>query len=142
MPSGTLVIISCSEPDPRIDPSRYINLSANGSSTSVIKTTGGRTGDAINNVYHIDQSSRIGMIVVVQHTSCAWALGDGEANIQTDLEVLRASPYVRSEIPIIGYVIDVATGTLKEVSIQHNAPDEATRREVLSKLEDFGPFWS
>lgn len=60
--------VSCSETDARIDPSRYINLSANGNSTSVIKTAGGRTEEAIAQIYNIEQSSRIGMIVVVQHT--------------------------------------------------------------------------
>lgn len=60
--------VSCSESDPRIDPSRFFNLSANGNSTSVIKTAGGRTAQAINNLYSIDHASRIGMIIVVQHT--------------------------------------------------------------------------
>lgn len=58
--------VSCNETDPRVDPSRYFNLSAN--TTSVVKTAGGRTASAINSLYSIDQSTRIGMIVVVQHT--------------------------------------------------------------------------
>lgn len=60
-------VVCCNESDARIDPSRYFNLSAN--NTSVIKTQGGRTEGAINSLYSIDHSSRIGMIVVVQHTS-------------------------------------------------------------------------
>ncbi|KAF2110694.1 hypothetical protein BDV96DRAFT_500557, partial [Lophiotrema nucula] len=63
----TLPIVSCNESDPRVDPSRYFNLSAN--TTSVVKTSGGRTSGAINSLYHIDQSTRIGMIIVVQHAS-------------------------------------------------------------------------
>jgi hypothetical protein len=71
------------------------------------------------------------MIVVVQHTSelhprncfdspltvkgCAWAPGDSEANIRDDITALKNSPYVRNEIPVIGYVLDVDTGELKEV---------------------------
>lgn len=61
------MLVSCSENDPRVDPARYINLTAN--TTQIIKTAGGRTDGTINNIYHIDQSSRIGMIIVVQHRS-------------------------------------------------------------------------
>jgi carbonic anhydrase len=60
--------VSCDETDSRVDPSRYFNLSAN--TTSLVKTPGGRTGGTvINSLYAIEQSTRIGMIVVVQHTS-------------------------------------------------------------------------
>ncbi|KAF2830855.1 hypothetical protein CC86DRAFT_271349, partial [Ophiobolus disseminans] len=59
-------LVSCNEADPRIDPSRYFNLSTN--TTQSIKTPGGRTAGAINTIYYADQASRIGMIVVVQHT--------------------------------------------------------------------------
>ena len=62
-----LYIVSCSEPDSRIDPSAYFNLSAN-SNTQVVKTTGGRTEPAISSIYAIDQTNRIGMIVVLHHT--------------------------------------------------------------------------
>ncbi|KAH7384662.1 hypothetical protein BKA66DRAFT_83553 [Pyrenochaeta sp. MPI-SDFR-AT-0127] len=111
--SGTLVVISCSESDPRVDPARYFNLTGN--TTQVIKTAGARTEGAINNIYHIDQSNKIGMIVVVQHSTCAWSPGDVEANIRSDIQTVRNSPYVRNEIPTIGYVLDVATGQLREV---------------------------
>lgn len=60
-------IVSCDEADTRVDPSRYFNLSA--TTTRVIKTPGGRTTPAVNNIYFTDQASRIGMIIVVQHTS-------------------------------------------------------------------------
>ncbi|KAF2801036.1 hypothetical protein K505DRAFT_205597, partial [Melanomma pulvis-pyrius CBS 109.77] len=59
-------VVSCNESDPRVDPSRYFNLSA--SSTSVVKTAGGRTGDAVNSLYAIDQATGIRMIVIVQHS--------------------------------------------------------------------------
>jgi carbonic anhydrase len=136
-PSLTTCIVSCNEADSRVDPSRYFNLSAN--TTSVVKTAGGRTAAAINSLYATDQSSRIGMIVVVQHTGehyallprsmlnkiiiclcgrvtgCASSAGDVETNIRSDVAALKASPYVRNEIPIIGYLLDVNTGNLREV---------------------------
>ncbi|KAF2243947.1 hypothetical protein BU26DRAFT_111284 [Trematosphaeria pertusa] len=140
MPSGGLVIICCNESDARIDPSRYFNLSAN--NTSVIKTQGGRTEGAINSLYSIDHSSRIGMIVVVQHTSCAYAAGNVDANIRSDVQALKNSPYVRNDIPIIGYVLDIESGQLREVNIRRDGKDEEARQRVLGQLEDFGPFWS
>ncbi|KAF2659899.1 hypothetical protein K491DRAFT_557768, partial [Lophiostoma macrostomum CBS 122681] len=60
------IVVSCSENDPRVDPARYFNLSAN--TTSVIKVPGGRTAGAIHGIYSTDQATRIGMIVIVQHT--------------------------------------------------------------------------
>lgn len=62
-----LSAVTCNETDTRIDPSRYFNLSA--ASTKVFKTAGGRTSSVISNIYYADQATRIGMIIVVQHTS-------------------------------------------------------------------------
>jgi carbonic anhydrase len=64
---ANLKAVSCNESDPRVDPSRYFNLSTN--STKVIKTAGGRSASAINDICSADQTSRIGMILIVQHTS-------------------------------------------------------------------------
>ncbi|KAF2468434.1 uncharacterized protein BDR25DRAFT_54760 [Lindgomyces ingoldianus] len=138
--SGALVIISCTESDARIDPSRYFNLSAN--SASVVKTNGGRTTDAVTSLYSIDQSTRIGMIVIVQHTECAATTGDVDTNVREDITALKSSPYLRHDIPIIGYKLDAASGQLKEVYVPRNGEDEETRRRVLSQMDDFGPFWS
>jgi carbonic anhydrase len=46
---------------------------------------------------------------------CAWAPGDSDSNIRSDVDALKSSPYVKNEIPIVGYVLDVETGKLKEV---------------------------
>ena len=122
--------VACSEADPRVDPARFINLTASG--TQVIKTAGGRTEGTVNTIYYADQANRIGMIVIMQHTStfptvltrdgrtedaidCAWSPGDVEANVRSDIQALKASPYVRKDIPIIGYVLDVVTAQLREV---------------------------
>ncbi|KAF2025892.1 hypothetical protein EK21DRAFT_92850 [Setomelanomma holmii] len=132
--SGALLIISCIENDPRIDPARSFNLSAN--TTQVVKTAGGRSEPAINDIYYADQANSLGMIVIVQHTS------DVEANVRSDIQALKDSPYVRNDIPIIGYVLDVEAGQLREVSITRSAPDAEARQRVLSQMDDFGPFWS
>lgn len=46
---------------------------------------------------------------------CTFSPGDAEANTRSDMQALKSSPYVRKEIPVIGYVLDVATGRLKEI---------------------------
>ncbi|KAF1977301.1 hypothetical protein BU23DRAFT_293744 [Bimuria novae-zelandiae CBS 107.79] len=136
MPSGTLVIIACSEPDTRIDPSRFFNLNSSGN-TRVVKTAGGRAGTTINELNAIDRATSIGMIVVLQHIGCAWSPGDTEANIRSDVSTINNSPHIRNDIPIIGYSLDAITGRLKEVNIQ----DEAARQQVLQEFHDFAPFW-
>ncbi|KAL5377353.1 hypothetical protein DPSP01_009851 [Paraphaeosphaeria sporulosa] len=140
MPSGTLVIIACSEPETRVEPSKYFNLTASGN-TRVIKTAGGRAGNCINELHTIDQASSIGMIVVLQHSECVWAPGDIEANVRSDIGTLKNSPYVRKGIPIIGYALNAATGQLKEVNIRRSTQDEAARQQVLQEFQDFAPFW-
>ncbi|USP81631.1 hypothetical protein yc1106_08905 [Curvularia clavata] len=111
--SGALVIIACNEAIPLIDPARHFNL--NNGTTRVIKTAGGRTEGAVNSIYHINQSGKIGMIVVVQHTGCAWLSGEVECSIRADIQALKASTYVPTDVPIIGYVLDLTTGQLREV---------------------------
>jgi hypothetical protein len=46
---------------------------------------------------------------------CAWSPGDVEANVRSDVQALKSSPYVRNGITVIGYVLDVASGQLSEV---------------------------
>ena len=135
-----LVIVSCTENDTRIDPARHFNTSS--AQTTVIKTAGGKTADAVPTIAHTDATNRIGMIVVLQHTGCPSISADTEANVRWEVHQLRTSPHVRRDIPIIGYVLDTATSRLREVNIPRNGIDEAARQQALSKMNDFGPFWS
>ncbi|RAR01777.1 carbonic anhydrase [Stemphylium lycopersici] len=138
--SGALLVIACSETDSRIDPAHHFNLTS--PTTQVIKVAGGRTEAAINNIYYADQSNRIGMIVVIQHTGCAWSPGEVEKNVRSDIQALKSSPYIRKDVPIFGYVLDVGTGTLREVNIPSTSPEAEARQHALSQMEGFGPFWS
>ncbi|EMD60198.1 hypothetical protein COCSADRAFT_126581 [Bipolaris sorokiniana ND90Pr] len=123
-----------------VDPARHFNL--NTSATQVIKTAGGRTEGAINSIYQVAQSVKIDMIIVVQHTSCPWSLGEVENNIRSDVRGLKASPYVQKDISIIGYVLDLATDQLREVNVPRTGPEAEARQHVLDQMKDFGPFWS
>lgn len=62
-----MLVVTCSEPDPRIDASHFFNLTA-GSNSRLVKTAGGRTGTVANELYAMDQVTKIGMVVVLQHT--------------------------------------------------------------------------
>ncbi|KAF2449487.1 hypothetical protein P171DRAFT_480567 [Karstenula rhodostoma CBS 690.94] len=133
------------EPDTEIDPSRFFNLTANGN-TGVVKTSGGRAGNSVNELNAIDRAARIGMIVVLQHSGCAWSPGgikaNTEANVRSDVTTLKNSPCVRKGIPTAGYALDAETGQLKEVNIQRSTQDEAARQQVPQEFQGFAPFWS
>ncbi|KZP15468.1 hypothetical protein FIBSPDRAFT_750164, partial [Athelia psychrophila] len=38
-----------------------------------------------------------------------------EASVVEDMRLLRASPYIRNEMPVRGFVLDIETGVLSEV---------------------------
>ncbi|EUC50012.1 hypothetical protein COCMIDRAFT_32584 [Bipolaris oryzae ATCC 44560] len=137
---GNLVVITCNEANPIIDPARHFNL--NTSTTRVIRTAGGRTEGAISSIYQVAQSVKIDMIIVVQHTSCPWLPGEVENNIRSDIQGLKASPYIQDDISIIGYVLDLATDRLREVNVPRTGPGAEARQHVLDQMKDFGPFWS
>ncbi|KAJ5031925.1 hypothetical protein J3E72DRAFT_410852 [Bipolaris maydis] len=137
---GTLVVITCNEANPMVDAARHFNL--NTSTTRVIRTAGGRIEGAINSIYQIAQSVRIDMVIVVQHTSCPWSPGEVENNLRSDIQALKASPYVQKDVSIIGYVLDLASDQLREVNVPRTGPEAEARQQVLDQMKDFGPFWS
>ncbi|EUC28767.1 hypothetical protein COCCADRAFT_108285 [Bipolaris zeicola 26-R-13] len=123
-----------------VDPARHFNL--NTSTTRVIRTAGGRTEGAINSIYQVAQSVKIDMIIVVQHTSCPWSPGEVENNVRSDIQGLKASPYVQNDISIIGYILDLANDQLREVNVPRTGPEAEGRQQVLDQMKDFSPFWS
>lgn len=46
---------------------------------------------------------------------CPSVSADVEGSVRADVLSLRASPHIRADIPIIGYVLDTTTGQLREV---------------------------
>jgi carbonic anhydrase len=48
-------------------------------------------------------------------TGCASSTGVVDTNVGDDIGVLRNSPYVRKEITVLGYVLDVGSSQLREV---------------------------
>jgi hypothetical protein len=55
------------------------------------------------------------VVLTDDEIDCPWSPGDVEANIRSDIQALKASPHMRKDIPIIGYVLDISTAQLREV---------------------------
>lgn len=47
-------------------------------------------------------------------THCALSL---EASVVEDMCLIRASPYIREEVEVRGFVLDIQTGVLSEVKV-------------------------
>jgi carbonic anhydrase len=46
---------------------------------------------------------------------CASSAGVVDTNVRDDIAVLKNSPYVRKDVSVLGYVLDVGTSQLREV---------------------------
>ncbi|KAI4944029.1 hypothetical protein J4E91_008884 [Alternaria rosae] len=78
----------------------------------MLTTNGGRvTQDAINSIYWADQTTPLGLIVVMGHAGCIHLTTTPETTIRTDISALKGSPYVRKDIQIVGYVVDLYSRT-------------------------------
>jgi hypothetical protein len=53
--------------------------------------------------------------LINEYSGCAWSPGEVEQNIRSDIQALKASSNIQKDISIIGYVLDLTTGQLREV---------------------------
>ncbi|OAL53674.1 hypothetical protein IQ07DRAFT_316103 [Pyrenochaeta sp. DS3sAY3a] len=109
---GSILVVTCRESACGIKASEWFNIS---SPNQVIQSVGGRTPPLASAIPSLDTQNRIGMIVVLQHTNCAWVTGNADANLRSDLQFLKGLPAIRDDIQIMGYLLDDATKQLKEV---------------------------
>ena len=140
MPPGrkTTVLVCM---DARIDPARALGLEEG--DAHVIRNAGGlATDDAIRSLVISYKLLGTREVVVIHHTDCgmltftneqlrdqlkqdlgADASGidfrpftDVDESVRRDLVTIRSSPFIPTEIPVRGFVYDVRTGALREVS--------------------------
>jgi carbonic anhydrase len=139
MPPGRrLAVLACM--DARLDPARVLGLELG--DAHVIRNAGGRASDdAIRSLIISSRLLNTGEFVVIHHTDCgmltfsnedlqgklaadtgADASGidflpfkDLEKSVRTDVGRIRESPFISKELPVSGFIYDVATGRLKEV---------------------------
>ena len=137
-PARRLAIVVCM--DARIDPARALGL-ADGDA-HVIRNAGGRMVEALRSLAISQQLLDTQEVMVIHHTDCGMLtftdaelrailrerLGadadhiaflpfqDLEESVRADLAAYRASPVVRQDIPVRGFIYDVRTGALREVT--------------------------
>lgn len=136
-PRLRLAIVTCM--DARIDPAAAFGLAPG--DAHVIRNAGGRIADALRSLCISQQLLGTEAVMVVGHTDCGMArltdedlrarlrsrgivadhvaflpFREVELAVRDDLALYRASPLVRQDIPVRGFVYDVASGLLREVT--------------------------
>ncbi len=141
MPPGRKVaILTCM--DARLDPARFLGLSEG--DAHVIRNAGGRAdADAIRSLIISQELLGTREVLVIHHVDCGMLTFDNQQlrqrlaqrfhhdasgidflpfrdlaqSVRDDVAALRNSPLIPREIPISGYVYDVHTGRLQEVTV-------------------------
>lgn len=136
-PARKIALVVCM--DARIDPARALGLAEG--DAHVIRNAGGRVVDAVRSLAISQELLGTQEVAIIHHTDCgmltfrdeglrerlrksrgadADALAflpfhDLDQSVRDDLALYAASPYVRHDIPVRGFVYDVRTGRLREV---------------------------
>jgi len=141
LPGRKVAVLVCM--DARIDPAKALGLKEG--DAHVIRNAGGLAAEAIRSLAISQELLGTREIVVIHHTDCgmltftddvirqrlteslgpeAGALAAGmdflpfsdvEESVRKDLAALKASPLIRPDTPIAGFVYDVKTGHLNPV---------------------------
>ena len=143
MPPGRKVaVVVCM--DARIDPAKALGLEEG--DAHVIRNAGGRASDALRSLAISQELLGTREVVVIHHTDCGMLtftnedirqkLGDtngaeaGKAaqeidflpfpdidlSVIDDVAAIKASPLLRKDVPVTGFVYDVKTGRIKQVA--------------------------
>ena len=137
-PGRKVAVLACM--DARLDPARALGLEEG--DAHVIRNAGGRAADALRSLVISEQLLGTNTIVIIHHTDCGMLtftnddlqqkvkkdLGadadhiaflpfkDLEQSVRDDIAFLRSSPLIPQSITIRGFIYDVHTGKLQEVS--------------------------
>lgn len=132
-----LAVVLCM--DARIDPIRALGLRYG--HAHIVRNAGGRMVDALRSLAISQRLLGTSEVAVIHHTECGMqtftddemrarlrnesgidagdmvfhSFRDLEESVRDDLSIYRASTLVRQDIPVRGFVYDVATGSLREV---------------------------
>jgi carbonic anhydrase len=137
-PARHVAIVTCM--DARLHPEKFLGLEVG--DAHVIRNAGGRVSeDALRSLVISEQLLGTTEIVVIHHTDCGMLtftneqlaakvqqeLGvdvsgrdflpfpDLEQSVRDDVEIVRSSPLIPSDIPVSGAIYDVRTGKVHEV---------------------------
>lgn len=139
MPPGRkLIVLACM--DARLHPEKFLGLEEG--DAHVIRNAGGRAADALRSIIISHKLLGTREIVVIHHTDCGMLtfsneqlrgmlredpgadasgidflpFSDLEQSVRDDVKLIRSSPLVPDDIAVSGFVFDVKTGRLSEVS--------------------------
>lgn len=136
-PARKVAVVVCM--DARIDPARALGLEEG--DAHVIRNAGGRISDALRSLAISQTLLGTEEVVVIHHTDCGMLtfsddsirkqlrkdrnidadsvaflpFSDLDQSVRDDLAAYSASPLVRHDVPLRGFVYDVKTGRLREV---------------------------
>lgn len=137
-PARGTVIVTCM--DARIDPARALGLEEG--DAHVIRNAGGRVVEALRSIAISQQLLGTSEVAIIHHTDCGMltftdadirsklrdnlgadadhiaflAFPDLDAPVRADLAMYHASPIVRKDVTVRGFVYDVKTGALRPIS--------------------------
>lgn len=137
-PARRVAVVVCM--DARIDPARALGLEEG--DAHVIRNAGGRTTDALRSLAISQTLLGTEEVVIVHHTDCGMLtftdesirrqlrnerqidadsvaflpFSDLDTSVRDDIAAYHASPLVRHDVPVRGFVYDVKTGRLREVN--------------------------
>jgi len=137
-PARKIALVVCM--DARIDPARALGLEEG--DAHVIRNAGGRIADSLRSLAISQELLGTQEVAIIHHTDCGMLTFSDEAlrdrlrksrsadadaiaflpfrdldqSVRDDLAAYAASPLVRHDIPVRGFVYDVKTGRLREVS--------------------------
>lgn len=148
-PARRLAIVTCM--DARILPSKAFGLEEG--DAHVIRNAGGRAREALRSLVISQQLLGTNEVAVIHHTDCGMVtftnddlrrklrteLGadpsgidflpfrDLEESVREDVAFLRASPLIPDSVVIRGFIYDVRTGRLREVTVEPSAAEVGSR---------------
>jgi carbonic anhydrase len=137
-PKRKVAIVTCM--DARIVPARIFGLEEG--DAHVIRNAGGRTREALRSLVISQRLLGTEAVMVVQHTDCGMLtftnedlhakvsedlgadasdidflpFGDLDENVRADIDFLKRSPLIPDDIEIRGFVYDVGTRRVREVT--------------------------
>jgi len=138
MPPGRkFAVVACM--DARLDPARALGLEEG--DAHVIRNAGGRAADAIRSLVISQRLLGTEEVIVVHHTDCGMLtfdndtmygicreqlgadatdidflpFSDVEQSVRDDVELIRSSSLIPSDMKVTGFIYDVKDGTISRV---------------------------
>jgi carbonic anhydrase len=137
-PGRKLAVVACM--DARLDPAKALGLEEG--DAHIIRNAGGRAADALRSLVISQRLLGTQEVLVLHHTDCGMLTFDNatlygicqeqlgadasdidflpfsdlEQSVRDDVELIRSSPLIAKDTNVTGFVYDVKTGKIQEVT--------------------------